>query len=116
MPHLFFFSALWYTSVVQYNLFSETTQFLRLMSFLVSLNHLKIGFYIFTSYCSRNNTFTAVNSKMFKAVYEMERPIAKERNKFSFNYKIWDKLVTQENHLNTPSYRFLTWKILFSKL
>jgi len=30
-----------------------------------------------------------------KAVYEMERRIAKERNKFSFHFKKSDKLLTQ---------------------
>ena len=37
-----------------------------------------------------------------KAVYQMERRIAKERNKLSFHYKKWDKLLTQENHLDIP--------------
>ena len=34
-----------------------------------------------------------------KAVFEMERRIAKERNNLSFHFKKWDELLTQEHHL-----------------
>ena len=37
-----------------------------------------------------------------KAVFEMERRIAKERNKLSFHLKKWDKLLTREHHLKLP--------------
>ena len=37
-----------------------------------------------------------------KGVFEMERRIAKERNKLSFYHKKWDKFLTQEHHLKLP--------------
>ena len=72
----------------------EVIQFLKLMLFLVSLDHLKIRFFIITF-----SIFTVVNLRMLyrqnlyamyvvKAVFEMDRlRIGKERNKLSFHQK-----------------------------
>ena len=77
----------------------EVIQFLKLMLFLVSLDHLKIRFFIITFSYSRNSIFTVVNLRMLyrqnlyamyvvKAVFEMDRRrIGKERNKLSFHQK-----------------------------
>ena len=37
-----------------------------------------------------------------KAVFEMEHRIAKERNKLSIHYKKWNKLLSQEHHIQSP--------------
>ena len=41
-----------------------------------------------------------------KAVFEMEHRIAKERNKLSIHYKKWNKLLSQEHHIQFPQFSF----------
>ena len=104
-----FFSALLYNIFgVQYSPFLKVIQFLKLKSFLVSLDHLKnhrillSKQYIYS--CKLKNTIPTrvVFLAKVKAVFEMERQIAKQRNKLFFHHKKWDKLLTQEHHLKLP--------------